>query len=87
MVEVTVTDNGPGIDADMADKIFDQFQTSKKKVWELGYPSAARLSKPMTVNYGLIKIIGMALYSASNFLLASEYLDRKKVTLLVMVTP
>jgi len=30
MIKVIVTDNGPGIDASMADKIFDQFQTSKK---------------------------------------------------------
>ncbi len=30
MIEVRVTDNGPGIDATMADKIFDQFQTSKE---------------------------------------------------------
>jgi PAS domain S-box-containing protein len=29
-IQVSVTDNGPGIDASMADKIFDQFQTSKK---------------------------------------------------------
>lgn len=29
MVEVVVTDNGPGIEKNMADKIFDQFQTSK----------------------------------------------------------
>jgi PAS domain S-box-containing protein len=30
MIEVTVTDNGPGIDTIMAGKIFDQFQTSKE---------------------------------------------------------
>lgn len=29
MIEVVVTDNGPGIDAALADKIFDQFQSSK----------------------------------------------------------
>jgi|GEM_PF-1767668 len=29
-VEVTVADNGPGIDAAWADKIFDQFQTTKE---------------------------------------------------------
>ena len=29
MIEVVVSDNGPGIDENMADKIFDQFQTSK----------------------------------------------------------
>jgi PAS domain S-box-containing protein len=30
MIEVIVTDNGPGIDAAMAGKVFDQFQTSKE---------------------------------------------------------
>jgi PAS domain S-box-containing protein len=29
MIEVSVSDNGPGIDATMAGKVFDQFQTSK----------------------------------------------------------
>jgi len=36
MVEVTVTDNGPGIDATVADKVFDQFQTSKEKGMGIG---------------------------------------------------
>ena len=36
MIEVSVTDNGPGIDARMAGKIFDQFQTSKKTGMGLG---------------------------------------------------
>jgi signal transduction histidine kinase len=36
MIEVTVTDNGPGIDATMADKIFDQFQTSKETGMGIG---------------------------------------------------
>jgi len=36
MIEVSVTDNGPGIDATMSGKIFDQFQTSKKKGMGLG---------------------------------------------------
>ncbi len=36
MIKVTVTDNGPGIDADMADRIFDQFQTSKESGMGIG---------------------------------------------------
>jgi two-component system sensor kinase FixL len=36
MIEVSVTDNGPGIDATMADKIFDQFQTSKETGMGIG---------------------------------------------------
>jgi PAS domain S-box-containing protein len=36
MIEVNVTDNGPGIDATMADKVFDQFQTSKKNGMGIG---------------------------------------------------
>jgi C4-dicarboxylate-specific signal transduction histidine kinase len=35
-IQVSVTDNGPGIDATMADKIFDQFQTSKKAGMGIG---------------------------------------------------
>jgi C4-dicarboxylate-specific signal transduction histidine kinase len=35
-VETTVTDNGPGIDADMADKIFHPFQTSKSSGMGMG---------------------------------------------------
>ena len=36
MIEVTVADNGPGIDATMAGKIFDQFQTSKETGMGIG---------------------------------------------------
>jgi PAS domain S-box-containing protein len=36
MVEVIVTDNGPGIDAAMAGKIFEQFQTSKEAGMGIG---------------------------------------------------
>jgi PAS domain S-box-containing protein len=35
-IEVTVTDNGPGVDAAMGNKIFDQFQTSKKTGMGIG---------------------------------------------------
>ena len=35
-IEVIVTDNGPGIDAAMAGKIFDQFQTSKEAGMGIG---------------------------------------------------
>jgi signal transduction histidine kinase len=38
MIKVTVTDNGPGIDANMADRIFEQFQTSKKTGMGIGLP-------------------------------------------------
>jgi PAS domain S-box-containing protein len=36
MIEVIVTDNGPGIDAAMAGKVFDQFQTSKEAGMGIG---------------------------------------------------
>jgi PAS domain S-box-containing protein len=36
MIEVSVSDNGPGVDATMADKIFDQFQTSKETGMGIG---------------------------------------------------
>ena len=35
-IEVSVSDNGPGIDATMAGKIFDQFQTSKETGMGIG---------------------------------------------------
>ena len=35
-METTVTDNGPGIDANMADKIFNPFQTSKSSGMGMG---------------------------------------------------
>jgi two-component system sensor kinase FixL len=35
-IEITVTDNGPGIRADMVDKIFHPFQTSKKSGMGMG---------------------------------------------------
>jgi len=37
-VEVTVRDNGPGIDAEMIDKIFNPFQTSKASGMGIGLP-------------------------------------------------
>jgi len=36
MIEVTVTDSGPGINTIMAGKIFDQFQTSKETGMGIG---------------------------------------------------
>ena len=36
MIEVRVSDNGPGIDVTMAGKIFDQFQTSKETGMGIG---------------------------------------------------
>ncbi|MEA3241821.1 MAG: ATP-binding protein, partial [Pseudomonadota bacterium] len=36
MIEVNVIDNGPGIDATMTGKIFDQFQTSKETGMGIG---------------------------------------------------
>jgi signal transduction histidine kinase len=33
---VSVTDNGPGIDATMSDRLFDQFQTSKETGMGIG---------------------------------------------------
>ena len=35
-IETTVTDNGPGIDADMADRMFNPFQTSKSSGMGMG---------------------------------------------------
>jgi two-component system sensor kinase FixL len=35
-IETTVIDNGPGIDADMADKMFNPFQTSKPSGMGMG---------------------------------------------------
>ena len=36
MIEVTVADNGPGIDSSIFNKIFHQFQTSKKTGMGIG---------------------------------------------------
>ena len=36
MIEVSVSDNGPGIDAAMAGKVFEQFQTSKETGMGIG---------------------------------------------------
>ena len=36
MIEVSVSDNGPGIDATMAGKVFEQFQTSKETGMGIG---------------------------------------------------
>jgi two-component system sensor kinase FixL len=35
-IETTVTDNGPGIDADMAGRMFSPFQTSKSSGMGMG---------------------------------------------------
>ena len=48
MVEVIVTDNGPGIDAALAGKIFDQFQTSK----ETGMGIGLSLSRSIIEDHG-----------------------------------
>jgi C4-dicarboxylate-specific signal transduction histidine kinase len=48
MIEVTVTDNGPGIDTTMAGKIFDQFQTSK----ETGMGIGLSLSRTIIEDHG-----------------------------------
>lgn len=42
-VEVTVADNGPGIDADMAGKIFAPFQTSKETGMGIGLSLSRRI--------------------------------------------
>jgi two-component system sensor histidine kinase TtrS len=42
-VEVTVADNGPGIDADMVGKIFSPFQTSKEKGMGIGLSLSRRI--------------------------------------------
>jgi nitrogen-specific signal transduction histidine kinase len=75
-IEVSVADNGPGIDATMAGKIFDQFQTSKKTGMGIGLS----LSHSIAVNYGWMKAIRMVHYSSSNYLLVSEYMDRIQAT-------
>jgi two-component system sensor kinase FixL len=36
MIEVSVADNGPGIESSIADRVFDQFQTSKKSGMGIG---------------------------------------------------
>jgi two-component system sensor kinase FixL len=36
MVEVTVADNGPGINAEIADTLFDPFQTNKESGMGIG---------------------------------------------------
>jgi two-component system sensor histidine kinase TtrS len=48
MIEVSVSDNGPGIDAAMAGKIFDQFQTSK----ETGMGIGLSLSRSIIEDHG-----------------------------------
>jgi two-component system sensor histidine kinase TtrS len=42
-VEVTVSDNGPGIDAEMIDTIFHPFQTSKTTGMGIGLPLCRRI--------------------------------------------
>jgi len=48
IIEVSVSDNGPGIDAAMAGKIFDQFQTSK----ETGMGIGLSLSRSIIEDHG-----------------------------------
>ena len=48
MIETTVTDNGPGIDADMAGRIFDPFQTSKPSGMGMGLS----ISRSIVEEYG-----------------------------------
>jgi len=40
MIEVSVTDNGPGIDSSIANKLFHQFQTTKKSGMGIGLSSS-----------------------------------------------
>ena len=42
-IEVTVTDNGPGIDAEIADKLFFPFQTSKRSGMGIGLSLSRRI--------------------------------------------
>ena len=48
LIEVTVTDNGPGIDAEIADKLFFPFQTSKRSGMGIGLSLSHRIIE----NYG-----------------------------------
>jgi len=47
-IETTVTDNGPGIDAGMADRMFNPFQTSKSSGMGMGLP----ISRSIVEEYG-----------------------------------
>ena len=78
MIEAIVTDDGPGIDVTMTDKIFDQFQTNKEHGMGIGLSLSRSIIEAHGVIYGQIKIIPIVLYSVSNFLLASEYMDGKQ---------
>ena len=47
-IETTVTDDGPGIDADMADRMFNPFQTSKSSGMGMGLS----ISRSIVEEYG-----------------------------------
>jgi PAS domain S-box-containing protein len=47
-IETTVTDNGPGIDVDMADRMFNPFQTSKSQGMGMGLS----ISRSIVEEYG-----------------------------------
>jgi C4-dicarboxylate-specific signal transduction histidine kinase len=48
VIETTVTDNGPGIDADMAGRLFNPFQTSKSSGMGMGLS----ISRSIVEEYG-----------------------------------